>query len=67
MKALAIAAGIVFWTLVLSVAVLLFLPGSDEGDPVATVAIQPAQPGGAPAPAAAPPNATRGVDLPPGF
>ncbi len=67
MKALAIAAGIVFWTLVLSVAVLLFLPGSDEGDPVATVAIQPAQPDGAPAPAAAPPNATRGVDLPPGF
>ena len=67
MKALAIASGIVFWTLVLSVAVLLFLPGNDEGEPVATVAIQPAQPGSAPAPAAAPSAAVPGVTLPPGF
>ena len=67
MKALAIASGIVFWTLVLSVVVLLFLPGNDEGEPVATVAIQPAQPGSAPAPAAAPSAAVPGVGLPPGF
>lgn len=67
MKALAIASGIVFWTLVLSVTVLLFLPGSDDGEPVATVAIQPAQPGSAPAPAAAPNAAAPAVTLPPGF
>ena len=63
MKALAIAAGIVFWTLVLGVAVLLLLPGSDEGEPVATVAIEPAQPGSAPAPAAAPSTGVPGLRL----
>lgn len=67
MKALAIASGIVFWTLMIGVAVLFFLPGGDS-EPVAVITIEPAQPGSAPAPAAAAaPSATRGVDLPPGF
>lgn len=63
MKALAIAAGIVFWTLVIGVAVLVFFPGGNDGEPVATLQIDPAPPGAAPPPrpAAAP------MDLPPGF
>jgi polysaccharide deacetylase 2 family uncharacterized protein YibQ len=60
MKALAVAAGIVFWTLVLGVAVLMFFPGGEEGEPVAVVEVDAAPP----APAA-PPAAS--VDLPPGF
>ena len=69
MKALAIAAGIVFWTLVLGVALLVFFPGGNGGEPVAVLQVEPAPPAPAPAPAptAAPPAATRGVDLPPGF
>lgn len=63
MKALAIAAGIVFWTLVIGVAVLVFFPGGNDGEPVATLQIEPAPPGAAAPsqPAAAP------LDLPPGF
>ncbi len=67
MKALAVAAGIVFWTLVLGVAVLVFFPGGDAGEPVAVLSIDPAP--------AAPPQAARvppmpgasTIDLPPGF
>jgi uncharacterized protein len=41
MKALVVAAGIVFWTLVLGVAWLAFFPGSDSGEPVAILQIEP--------------------------
>ena len=50
MKALAIAAGIVFWTLVLGVAVLVFFPGGNAGEPVAVLQIDPAPRAAAPAP-----------------
>ena len=46
MKALAVAAGIVFWTLVLGTAFLAFFPGSDAGEPVAILQIEPARAGG---------------------
>ena len=42
MKALAVATGLVFWTLVIGIAVLAFFPGSDVGEPVAVLQIQPA-------------------------
>jgi polysaccharide deacetylase 2 family uncharacterized protein YibQ len=48
MKALAVATGIVFWTLVIGVAVLAFFPGSDAGEPVAILQIEPAGAPGAP-------------------
>jgi polysaccharide deacetylase 2 family uncharacterized protein YibQ len=79
MKTLAVAAGIVFWTLVLGTAFLAFFPGSDAGQPVAILQIEPATvPGdGAasqPAPESeapsAPPadrSADDGMELPPGF
>ncbi|MGZ8400731.1 MAG: hypothetical protein ACXWVI_05480, partial [Methyloceanibacter sp.] len=55
MKALAVAAGIVFWTLVLGTAFLAFFPGSDAGEPVAILQIEPATaPGDGAAPQAAP-------------
>jgi polysaccharide deacetylase 2 family uncharacterized protein YibQ len=41
MKALVVAAGIVFWTLVLGVAWLAFFPGSDSSEPVAILQIEP--------------------------
>ena len=41
MKALVVAAGIVFWTLVLGIAWLAFFPGSDAGEPVAILQIEP--------------------------
>jgi len=63
MKALAIAAGIVFWTLVLGVAVLVFFPGGNAGEPVAVLQIDPAPRAAAPAPAAG----ASSLDLPPGF
>lgn len=63
MKALAVAAGIVFWTLVLGVAVLMFFPAGEEGEPVAVLQVD----GAPPAPAAAPAGGPVGVDLPPGF
>ena len=79
MKALGIACGIVFWTLVLGTAFLYFFPGGDA-EPVAILQIEPApapSPGGAPpapeaqAPAPAPaetPDASGGnLDVPPGF
>jgi hypothetical protein len=75
MKALAVAAGIVFWTLVLGTAWLAFFPGSDSGEPVAILQIQPATAPSADMPASAPEasetppaQATQdGMDLPPGF
>jgi uncharacterized protein len=80
MKALAVAAGIVFWTLVLGTAWLAFFPGSDSGGPVAILQIQPATAPGADMPAAAPEGAPppeasespaqateEGMQLPPGF
>jgi uncharacterized protein len=83
MKALAVAAGIVFWTLVLGIAWLAFFPGSDSGEPVAILQIEPATApsGSAETPDAAPvmapessspqsdtpQAATDGVELPPGF
>jgi hypothetical protein len=42
MKTLAIAAGIVFWTLVLGTAWLAFFPGSGGGEPVVILQIEPA-------------------------
>ncbi|MBC8014002.1 MAG: divergent polysaccharide deacetylase family protein, partial [Methyloceanibacter sp.] len=53
MKALAVAAGIVFWTLVLGTAWLAFFPGSDGGEPVAILQIEPARAPGADMPAGA--------------
>jgi hypothetical protein len=75
MKALAVAAGIVFWTLVLGTAFLAFFPGSDAGEPVAILQIEPATaPGDGAAPQAAPESPSppaettdHGMDLPPGF
>lgn len=61
MKALAVAAGIVFWTLVLGVAVLMFFPAGEEGEPIAVLQVDAAPP----APAA--PSGPAAVDLPPGF
>ena len=57
MKALAVAAGIVFWTLVLGTAWLAFFPGSDSGGPVAILQIEPAPAPGADMPAGAPEGA----------
>ena len=83
MKALAVATGIVFWTLVIGIAVLAFFPGSDVGEPVAILQIQPATAPDAAAPESdsateapappseaepAPPAEAKGqMDLPPGF
>jgi polysaccharide deacetylase 2 family uncharacterized protein YibQ len=78
MKALAVAAGIVFWTLVLGTAFLAFFPGSDAGEPVAILQIEPATAPGdgavsQSAPSEAPPtspsgqSANDGMNLPPGF
>jgi polysaccharide deacetylase 2 family uncharacterized protein YibQ len=77
MKALAVATGIVFWTLVLGTAWLAFFPGSDAGEPVAILQIEPATaPGDAMPPQASeapaqpgPPDqaAEDGMALPPGF
>ena len=81
MKALAVAAGIVFWTLVLGIAWLAFFPGSDSGEPVAILQIEPAAlpsepaetPEAPPLPEASgtqpatPQATTDGADLPPGF
>lgn len=75
MKALAAATGIVFWTLVLGTAWLVFFPGSDSGEPVAVLQIEPATVTSAPEPPAGDPFGTAGpapgedsdVDLPPGF
>jgi hypothetical protein len=71
MKALGIACGIVFWTLVLGTAFLYFFPGGDA-EPIAILQIEPAptpSPGGAPAApeAQAPAPAETSPDLPPGF
>jgi len=83
MKALAVATGLVFWTLVIGIAVLAFFPGSDVGDPVAVLQIQPTTAPDAAAPESdsateapappgaaepAPPAEAKGqMDLPPGF
>jgi polysaccharide deacetylase 2 family uncharacterized protein YibQ len=74
MKALAVAAGIVFWTLVLGAVWLSFFSGG-AGEPVAVLQIEPADVSASPpagssdtgseASSAAP--AIGGVDLPPGF
>jgi len=63
MKALAIAAGIVFWTLVLAVVALMFFPGGNAGGPVAVLPVQSAPPAAPPKP----PASTDNVALPPGF
>ncbi|HET9273986.1 MAG TPA: divergent polysaccharide deacetylase family protein [Methyloceanibacter sp.] len=77
MKALAVATGIVFWTLVLGVAWLAFFPGSETGEPVAILQIEPATapdasestaPATAPVPQDVPGAASQdGMALPPGF
>ena len=78
MKALAVATGIVFWTLVLGTAWLVFFPGSDSGEPVAVLQVEPAAaPSAPPAPEGDPlggteapgqePGQEGNVDLPPGF
>ena len=69
MKALAVATGIVFWTLVIGIAVLAFFPGSDAGEPVAILQIEPAMAPGAAAPqpateAPAPPEAAAETPAP---
>lgn len=71
MKALAVATGIVFWTLVIGVAWLAFFPGGESGEPVAILQIDPAtvpEPAEeAPAPQPPPQAAPGGMELPPGF
>ena len=83
MKVLAVATGLVFWTLVIGIAVLAFFLFSDVGDPVAVLQIQPATAPDAAAPESdsateapappseaepAPPAEAKGqMDLPPGF
>src|SRR5688572_31747050 len=74
MKALAVATGILFWTLVLGTAWLVFFPGSDSGEPVAVLQVEPAaQPSAPPASeddqfgGAEAPGEDGNVDLPPGF
>ena len=58
MKALAVTAGIVFWTLVLGTAWLAFFPG-ESGEPVAILQIEPASaPGASGAPAGEPAETT---------
>ena len=65
MKALAVATGIVFWTLVIGIAVLAFFPGSDAGEPVAILQIEPSTAPGAAAPEApAPPEAAAETPAP---
>ena len=67
MKALAVATGIVFWTLVIGIAVLAFFPGSDAGEPVAILQIEPAMAPGAAAPepaTEAPPEAAAETPAP---
>ena len=59
MKALAVATGLVFWTLVIGIAVLAFFPGSDVGEPVAVLQIQPAT-----APDAAAPESDSATEAP---
>jgi polysaccharide deacetylase 2 family uncharacterized protein YibQ len=63
MKALAVASGIVFWTLVLGAVILIFFPSGSEDEPIAVLQIEAAPPSSAPAA----PVTTDGVDLPPGF
>ena len=60
MKALAVATGIVFWTLVIGFAVFWFSPGGEDGEPVAVLEVDAAPPAQQAGPAS-------GVDLPPGF
>ena len=75
MKALTVATGIVFWTLVLGIAWLVFFPGSESGEPVAVLQIEPAAAPSEPPTsegdpfggAEAPPGQEGNVDLPPGF
>jgi len=77
MKALAVVGGIVFWTLVLGTAFLAFFPGSDAGEPVAILQIEPAAtpPEAAATPESPVPNESPsspetsddGMALPPGF
>ena len=62
MKALAVASGIVFWTLVLGAIILIFFPGGNDGDPVTVLNVETAPSAGPGAPVT-----TDGVDLPPGF
>ncbi len=67
MKALAVAAGIVFWSLVLGIAWFALFSGSDQQEPVAVLQVEPA-PEPAPAPQGTPaPKTPGGIDFPPGF
>ncbi|HKQ55203.1 MAG TPA: hypothetical protein VJT12_04850, partial [Methyloceanibacter sp.] len=70
MKALGIACGIVFWTLVLGTAFFYFFPGGGA-EPVAILQIEPApEPsadGAPPAEAQAPAPTDAAPALPPGF
>ncbi len=73
MKALAVTASIVFWTLVLGALWLAFFPGPESGEPIAVVKVTPpppapTPPANQPAPAPGPAGPTQGgADLPPGF
>lgn len=62
MKALAVACGIVFWTLVLGITWLALFSGSDEEEPVAVLQIEPA-----PEIVPEPQTPSGGIDFPPGF
>jgi polysaccharide deacetylase 2 family uncharacterized protein YibQ len=77
MKALAVAAGIVFWTLVLGTAWLAFFPGGGEEESIAILQVEP-PPGGVPQEESAAEESQdagttpagpseSGMDLPPGF
>jgi uncharacterized protein len=64
MKALAVACGIVFWSLVLGITWFALFSGSDSEEPVAVLEIDPA-----PAPQAVPQTQSPSgeIDFPPGF
>ena len=65
MKALVVATGIVFWTLVLGIAWLALFPGSDAGEPVAILQVEPVGgvDAGAAADAGATPDANTGASV----
>ena len=65
MKALVVATGIVFWTLVLGIAWLALFPSSDAGEPVAILQVEPVGgvDAGAPTDAGATPDANTGASV----
>src|SRR5262249_4393207 len=65
MKALAVTAGIVFWTLVLGIAWLAFFPGSESSGHVGVLKSEPATAPGAGEPAEVSPSMSESAPTPP--